>query len=200
MFLDRIFLGLLTKGVYLPGDYWLRSSGGLTRLEVEVGCGDGAFLLASARARPYTFFSGLEIREQSVRGLLDRDALPDNLSVFHGDGRWVIAELLAENSVDALHVYFPDPWWKKRHHKRRLFTSDFCAGAERCLKPDGRLYLATDVESRFVDICDALAAQGLIREQWQRDEAGAAGSSYEAKYRRQGRRFYQAAFGKASGV
>ncbi len=191
-----MFFGIFDSDPRLPPNYWTQRSKGLAQLEVEIGCGNGSFLINAAAARPETFFLGIDIREQAFRARLESDVLPPNLALFHGDGRWIIANLFADDSVDAFHVYFPDPWWKKRHHKRRLFTPEFCSAVKRCLKPRGRLYLATDVAPRFKEIRELLQAQGLGYEAWQRTSEDTGSGAYERKYRVQGRRLYQAAFVK----
>jgi tRNA (guanine-N7-)-methyltransferase len=114
--------------------------------------------------------------------------------VHHCDARWVVEHLVADNSVDAFHVYFPDPWWKKRHHKRRLFSDTLVAALVRCLKPGGAVYVVSDVERIFAEATEKLEGAGLRHEPWARNAEDPAQSSYERKYRRQGRRLFQARF------
>ncbi len=69
--------------------------------------------------------------------------------MIHGDAQRVFAEVLPEVSVAAVHVYFPDPWWKKRHRKRRVMNERFLRDVERVLIPGGALHFWTDVEEYF---------------------------------------------------
>ena len=67
------------------------------------------------------------------------------MRVACADARLFLRDCVAAASVQAVHVYFPDPWWKTRHHKRRVFTAEFVAECARVLRPGGRLHIATDV-------------------------------------------------------
>jgi tRNA (guanine-N7-)-methyltransferase len=112
------------------------------------------------------------------------------------DARWVIEHLVADEAIDAYHAYFPDPWWKKRHHKRRLFVPATVRALLRTLKRSGSVYLVTDVEIVFREAAAALAEAGFVAEPWTRPPDDPAQSSYERKYRRQGRRLLEARFKK----
>jgi tRNA (guanine-N7-)-methyltransferase len=187
---------LLSPGKRLPVDYWTRSLPGATRTEIEIGPGDGRFLVEAARRDSRTVFVGMEIRTGLARKLAARADLPPNVTVHQCDARWIVEFLIADASIDAFHLYFPDPWWKKRHYKRRLIGESFAAAAARCLKPDAAVYLLSDVEAIFSDGAERMEAAGLKREAWSRAADDPAQSSYERKYRRQGRRLYQARFSK----
>ncbi|MCA9226794.1 MAG: tRNA (guanine-N7)-methyltransferase, partial [Planctomycetales bacterium] len=82
----------------------------------------------------------------------------DNAVMLCGDGLRLFREFLTDESVAAVHVYFPDPWWKKRHHKRRIFTDVFLQDAFRVLKPAGRLVFWTDVQEYFDTSLELIAA------------------------------------------
>lgn len=120
-------------------------------LEVEVGSGKGLFLLSAATAAPERDFLGIEIAGKYAHhaaARLARRGLP-NVCMVHGDAAGVFTEVLAAGSIAAVHVYFPDPWWKARHKKRRVMTTDFLAQVERVLIGGGRLHFWTDVEEYF---------------------------------------------------
>jgi tRNA (guanine-N7-)-methyltransferase len=185
---------ILSPGKYLPRDYWTSRVDGVRAVEVEIGTGDGRFLAESARAQPNTLFVGFEVKSGLVREATRASRGLRNVLVHRGDGRWITCHLLASCSIDAFHVYFPDPWWKKRHHKRRLFTPEFCEALLRCLKPGGSVYLITDVEPQFTVVAQQLTATGFEQHPWYREETDPAQSSYERKYRRQGRRLQSARF------
>jgi tRNA (guanine-N7-)-methyltransferase len=187
---------LLSPGKRLPGDYWAGGVASAERTEIEIGPGDGRFLVEAARRDPRTVFVGLETRIGLARAIAERPDLPGNVRVHACDARWIIEHLIADASVDAFHAYFPDPWWKKRHHKRRLFAGELAAALRRCLVPGGAVYVLSDVEIAFRDADESLRAAGLRAEPWSRAADDPAQSSYERKYRRQGRRLYQGRFVK----
>lgn len=120
-------------------------------VELEVGFGKGTFLVAAAQANPDINYLGLEIDRglelYVANRIMNRNLT--NVRLIKGDARFVLRDYLPQESLQAIHVYFPDPWWKKRHKKRRVFTSEFAAQCERVLCVGGRLFLATDVEEYF---------------------------------------------------
>lgn len=120
-------------------------------LEVEVGSGKGLFLQSAATALPQHNFLGIELAHKYARFAASRLAKREltNAVVVDGDAQRVFRELIPDASLAAVHVYFPDPWWKKRHHKRRLMNESFIADVERTLEPDGRLHFWTDVREYF---------------------------------------------------
>ena len=120
-------------------------------LEVEVGSGKGLFLLSAAGAAAERDFLGIEIAGKYARHAAARLAQRGltNACVVHGDAARLFCEVLAAESVAAAHVYFPDPWWKARHKKRRVMTAGFLADVERVLIKGGRLHFWTDVEEYF---------------------------------------------------
>ncbi len=117
-------------------------------VEVEVGCGKGLFLATAAAARPEINFFGVEIVRKYQLFTATRLARRGlgNARVACADARPLLRWWVAPGSLQAIHVYFPDPWWKKRHHKRRVFTGEFAAACARALRPGGILSVATDVE------------------------------------------------------
>ncbi len=120
-------------------------------LEVEVGSGKGLFIAAAATERPEHDFLGIEIAakyaEHSAARLAKRSL--SNARMLHGDGQRLLAEILPPASVAAVHVYFPDPWWKARHRKRRVVNERFARHVVRVLVPGGMLHFWTDVEEYF---------------------------------------------------
>jgi len=114
----------------------------------EIGFGNGDALAALARHRPDTDFLGIEVHEPGIGHLLlaIRKTGIGNVRVIRQDAVEVIRDWLPSASLDRIHLYFPDPWPKKRHHKRRIVQPDFLAALARVLKPGGTLHLATDWE------------------------------------------------------
>jgi len=120
-------------------------------LEVEVGTGKGLFLTAACRTQAEHDFLGIEIAKkyaQYAAARLVREELK-NGKVISGDGLRLFREWFPDNSLAAVHVYFPDPWWKSRHKKRRVLNEVFLRDVERTLVPGGRLHFWTDVEEYF---------------------------------------------------
>jgi len=129
-------------------------------LEVEIGSGKGLFLETAALEMPQHDFLGIEVSRKYARFTAARLAcreLPNARSV-RGDGLRLLGEVLPGQGVTAVHVYFPDPWWKKRHRKRRVLTGPFLDDVVRVLKPQGRFHFWTDVKE-YYDTTLALIAQ-----------------------------------------
>lgn len=143
-------------GVRLPPDILSRLDlealfPGLDGVEVELGSGDGSFLAEYAAQNPGRGFLGVERllgrlrkleRKAQRRGLC-------NLRVLRLEAAYVLRWKLASGTISALHVYFPDPWPKRRHWKRRLVNEPFVEETARILKPGGRVFLRTDNEPYF---------------------------------------------------
>ncbi|MEI7729576.1 MAG: tRNA (guanosine(46)-N7)-methyltransferase TrmB [Verrucomicrobiota bacterium] len=115
-------------------------------LEVELGSGDGSFLAQYAGRQPARNFIGVERLLGRLRKL-DRKGLRaglTNLRVLRIEASYFVEYLLPSESVSALHIYFPDPWPKRKHHKNRLINERFTRLAHRVLAPGGVIYLRTD--------------------------------------------------------
>jgi tRNA (guanine-N7-)-methyltransferase len=185
--------GLLQAAHDIGRDFWL-AGGAFERVEIELGPGDCGHLKAAARRAPSTLFVGIEMRSPVVERVRARGDLPANLRLLEGDARWMILHLLAPGSIDAFHAYFPDPWWKKRHHKRRLFQQDFCRALRVALAPGGSVLVRTDVAALFADIAAEMETAGFAMEPLEETASGEEAGAYERKYRRQGRRLFQGRF------
>jgi tRNA (guanine-N7-)-methyltransferase len=120
-------------------------------LEVEVGSGKGLFLQSAATGTPERNFLGIEVAQKYAHHAAARLAKRDlpNAVMVHGDAQRVFRELLPDSSLAAVHVYFPDPWWKKRHRKRRVMNEAFLKDVVRTLMVGGRFHFWTDVEEYF---------------------------------------------------
>lgn len=129
-------------------------------IEIEVGSGKGLFLLNAALTHPERNFLGIEIDRKYALYAATRLAkrqLP-NAKMAPTDARALLRDQVPDASVAAVHVYFPDPWWKTRHHKRRVFTEEFARQCARILQPGGLLHLATDVPEYFQVMTELIAA------------------------------------------
>jgi len=129
-------------------------------VELEVGSGKGLFLSSAAAMHPQTNFLGIEIAAGYARLCAGKLALAstDNARIIHGDAQRLVREMLPDASLEAIHVYFPDPWWKARHRKRRVLSEQFLQHAARVLVPGGRLHVWTDVEEYFHAAMEAARA------------------------------------------
>lgn len=186
-------LGLLSASRDVDRSFWM-SGGAWQRVEIEIGPGNCGFLKAAALANPGCLYVGIEILPGALARARSGGPLPPNLHLLEGDGGWMVRHLLAPGSIDAFHVYFPDPWWKKRHHKRRVFQPEFCRALARTLVPAGGVHVVTDVVPLFAEIRERMTEAGFRTESWARTDDDIACSSYERKYRQQGRRFEAAVF------
>jgi len=115
-------------------------------LVVEIGFGMGQATASIAAAQPDTDFIGIEVHAPGVGALLQRIAEADlrNLRLVQHDAVAVLEQMIAPGSLAGVHVFFPDPWHKKKHHKRRLVQPAFTALIASRLAPGGRLHCATD--------------------------------------------------------
>ncbi|MBA4018756.1 MAG: tRNA (guanosine(46)-N7)-methyltransferase TrmB [Pirellula sp.] len=128
-------------------------------LEVEMGSGKGLFISSAAAARPGHNFLGVEIARKYAAHCAARliRAGLTNAAMVAGDGLRLFREFLPTSGVDAVHVYFPDPWWKARHRKRRVLNEAFLVDVVRVLKPGGILHFWTDVEEYFLSSLELIA-------------------------------------------
>jgi tRNA (guanine-N7-)-methyltransferase len=129
-------------------------------LEVELGCGDASFLVECARRNPETNFIGVE-RLLGRISKLDKKGRRTGLTNLRGvriESSYFLQWLLPPRSVSALHIYFPDPWPKKRHRKNRLINENFPALARAALAPGGKIYLRTDDEDYFAQMTEVFGA------------------------------------------
>ena len=132
-------------------------------VELEVGSGKGLFLASASRARPDTNFLGVEVAFGYARLCAGRLAAASatNARIIHGDATVLVRDRLPDACLAAVHVYFPDPWWKARHRKRRVLNEPFLRQCARSLTLDGMLHMWTDVEEYFLEALAAAEATGL---------------------------------------
>ena len=134
-------------------------------LEVELGCGDASFLAEYARQHPEVNFLGVErllgrLRKLDRKGRRNASA---NLRGVRIESAYLLEYLLPPNVTTALHIYFPDPWPKKKHRKHRLINERFSALAWHALAPGGVVYLRTDDEDYFGQMTDVFAADARFQ-------------------------------------
>jgi tRNA (guanine-N7-)-methyltransferase len=177
-------------------------------VHIEIGSGKGTFLVNQATAQPQVNFLGIEWASKYYRSTVDRIGRRGltNVRVIRADAPVFLRDFIAAGTVDCFHIYFPDPWPKKRHHKRRLLQSSNLEILIRCLKPGGQIRIATDHEEYFQQIQDVTkACSPLLEEIEFEPPAGArdgerTGTNYERKYVQENRSIHTAAFRKRKGV
>ena len=138
---------------------------GATPVVLEIGFGMGQSLVAMAAAAPRVRFIGVEVHRPGVGKLLHsmEERGVDNIRVYCHDAVEVLRDCIADASLDTIQIFFPDPWHKKRHHKRRLIQPLFVEQLIRKLKPGGVLHLATDWENYAEQMMTVLdGAEGLV--------------------------------------
>ncbi len=133
---------------------------GLTVL--EIGFGMGQSLVDMAEAAPATNFIGIEVHKPGVGRLLHSMAERgvDNIRVYCHDAVEILRDCIPDASLDTVQIFFPDPWHKKRHNKRRLIQPSFVVQLQAKLKPGGILHLATDWEDYARQMMEVLSAAG----------------------------------------
>jgi tRNA (guanine-N7-)-methyltransferase len=133
-------------------------------LQIEVGSGKGLFLTNAAKANPAENFLGIEVAKKYARYAAYRFAANGscNARMICGDGLQLFSDYLGNNIATAVHVYFPDPWWKERHKIRRVMRSEFVLDIARVLKPEGRFHFWTDVEEYFESTCTLVETSGCF--------------------------------------
>ena len=147
-------------------------------LIMEIGFGMGGATAQIAQARPGDNFLCCEVHEPGVGALLKLcgEQGLENIRIFRHDAVEVLDHMLPEQSLDGVHIFFPDPWHKSRHHKRRLIQAPFVNRLARHLKPGGYLHLATDWQPYAEQMLAVLGAEPLLQ-----NTAAADGEGYAVK-------------------
>ena len=159
---------------FVPGDYFARYTvpeifGTGEACEVDLGCGDGGFLLEMAAHYPERRFLGVERLLGRIRKVC-RDAEKRGLANVRGlrvESRYFLEWMIAPGSINRLHYLFPDPWPKEKHHKNRLVQESFIPVLHRALAEDGEMLFKTDHEEYFEWVCGLMDASPLFtRAEW----------------------------------
>jgi len=165
-------------------------------LEVELGCGDATFLADYAKLHPERNFIGVERLLGRIRKL-DRKGRRAGLTNLRGvriESSYFLAYLLPPHSVSALHVYFPDPWPKKRHHKNRLVNEQFPKIALAALAPGGVVYLRTDDEDYFAQMTGVFEGSAEFRRTETPSKLAELPTDFEREFQARGVRTLCAAY------
>lgn len=168
-------------------------------LEVDLGCGDGSFLVALAQRWPERNFVGVERLAGRVRsacrkigalGLTNARVVPHE--ILHA-----VQQLFARGSVETFHLLFPDPWPKRRHHARRIVTPEFLRAIGRALRPGGELRIATDAVEYFTQIRET-AANVAVLTPIDCSDADLPSTTFEERFRQRGLTIHRLALRKVS--
>ncbi len=178
------------------GDYFAEAKAGdiferAAPMELDLGCGDGSFLNEMALQFPERNFLGVERllgRVRKVSRKADRQRL-ENVRVLRLDSAYAVGWLLPKASFARVHLLFPDPWPKKRHHKRRLVTPEFVAAVHALLEPGGEFLFKTDHEGYFEEAGETiLASNDLGKLDWPEDAFYYAETDFERQWKAEGKR------------
>jgi len=173
-------------------------------IHIEIGTGKATFLLNQALAKPDVNFLGIERARKYCRYAIDRIGRRGltNVRVIRTDAADFLAGFVPDSSVECFHIYFPDPWPKKRHHKRRFFKSANIENLLRCLTRGGSIKVATDHAEYFQQIQKLLTSQSDRLERIEffptagADTGEWVGSNFEKKYIKENRPIFCLAVAK----
>jgi tRNA (guanine-N7-)-methyltransferase len=131
---------------------------------LEIGFGMGETTTRIAAQHPQNNFIGIEVHSPGVGSLLKQIAEQQlkNVRVIQHDAVEVVRDMIAPESLRGIHVFFPDPWPKKRHHKRRLLQPEFVTALSKRLEPHGYLHVATDWQEYAEHILEVLSAEASL--------------------------------------
>ena len=168
----------------------------LQPLEVELGCGDASFLVEYARRHPERNFIGVERLLGRIRKL-DRKGCRAGLTNLRGvqiESAYFLQYLLPPRAASALHVYFPDPWPKKKHHKHRLINEGFPRLAQGALAPGGVVFLRTDDRDYFSQMTEVFGTSKEFQKVETPSELLALPTDFEREFQARGVQTLRAAY------
>ncbi len=154
-------------------------------VELEIGTGKGMFLASATSSTPDRNFLGIEVRVGYARMAASRLAAlkTTNGIVLHGDAMHLVRHVLPNASLSGLHVYFPDPWWKARHRKRRILNPEFLQHAGRIMQSGSQLHIWTDVEEYFNEAV-LVVNNTLLFSKASKEPAGGLENTYRTHFER----------------
>jgi tRNA (guanine-N7-)-methyltransferase len=190
-------VGLDVDSLPKPLD-WTALFGNANPVELEIGMGKGTFLCDQAIARRDVNFFGIEWARWFWRYASDRMRRNQcaNARTVRAEAAFFLNEFVPAASLSVVHIYFPDPWPKARHHKRRLIQEKFIPTLARVLQPGGRLQIVTDHQGYWQENIEPVVRSAKEFEVVDYNRPGSAGegefvgTNFERKYRREGRPFY----------
>ena len=165
-------------------------------VEIELGCGDGSFLVEHARNHREVDFIGVE-RLLGRLSKLDRKARREGLTNIRGlriESSYFLQYLLPLHSARALHIYFPDPWPKRKHRRHRLVNESFPQLAHQALSTSGTVYLRTDDADYFEEMVSSFGNSPLFQQVETSEALSAVMTDFEVGFRQQGVQTLRAAY------
>lgn len=170
-------------------------------LHVDLGCGDGTFLCEMAQQFPKRNFLGIERLTKRVEKVRRKAEKIQNVRLLCTDSLFAVRNLIPERSVETFYLLFPDPWPKRRHHFRRIFTTDFLDAIAAALEEQGVLRVATDHLDYFQQIERLSRVHLKFKIKLQSpDDAVFPVTKFERKFRDRGAPIYRLALRKTSPV
>jgi len=135
-------------------------------INIEIGFGMGEMLFNLAQNNPQELFIGIEVHLPGIAALLAKLKIAplDNLKIYHHDAIEILTNCIPDNCINNIFLFFPDPWPKQRHHKRRIVQPAFATLIYRKLKRNGCFYCATDIENYAEHIMRVLTTNNFIYE------------------------------------
>ena len=132
---------------------------------LEIGCGMGETTVAIAQVHPEVNFIGCEVFVAGVGAIAKRidETGTENIRIIRHDAVEIVRDMIADNNLDGVHIYFPDPWRKARHHKRRLVAQPFIGLLASKIRPGGYLHCATDWENYAEQMMEVLSAEPQLK-------------------------------------
>ncbi len=172
-------------------------------VHIEIGSGKGTFILAEAKAYSDINFLGIEWANKYYRYTVDRMGRwgLNNVKIIRTEASLFVKENINDSSIDCFHIYYPDPWPKKRHHKRRFINDENTNEMIRCLRPGGIIRIATDHEDYWRQIQEVIKPRKELDQIELTPTAGAEegevlGTNYERKYIKEKRNVFTIAVKK----
>ncbi|MEM7012836.1 MAG: tRNA (guanosine(46)-N7)-methyltransferase TrmB [Verrucomicrobiota bacterium] len=181
---------------FLPSDYFAKATSADIfdvdrEMELDLGCGDGGFLISMAKQNPERNFLGVERLLGRVRKVCRKAqrANLDNVRLLRLDSAYSVRWLLPKAAFARVHLLFPDPWPKKRHHRRRIVTEEFGRNVRQLLVPGGEFLFKTDHEEYFEEASERLAQLTDIFEivDWSEDAFFYAETDFERQWKAEGK-------------
>jgi tRNA (guanine-N7-)-methyltransferase len=142
--------------------HWTRLFARPGPIHVDLGCGDGLHLAALGAQYPEKNFLGIERLLHRARSAVRKTSHLENIGVLRADTSFVVRHLFPAESIQAFYLLFPDPWPKRRHHRRRIVTSEFLMDLAQALAPSGSLFVATDHSEYFERILQLATESNLF--------------------------------------
>jgi tRNA (guanine-N7-)-methyltransferase len=172
--------------------------GRIAPLDVDLGCGNGDLICELARRHPERNFLGIDKLAGRVAKSCRKTSMLDNVRILNVENSYAVRYLLPESSVENFYLLFPDPWPKRRHHRRRIVTRDFLDSIHRALESGGCFRLATDDQNYFEQIQQvAREHSGLMLD---RDDVDLPVTKFERRFRALNAPIYRLALRKVSPV